>query len=184
MTKKHEQHNTQTLPESSRKCDDSVKNSNTGRITSSSFAIAWSIVLLVLFTFFHQYIAYYEPETIGGVSKWIRYPILTEAFFSWLPILVATLVLFIIGHIILIYFDKYLLQETVLTVLSLFVVVTVLSLLFIFPFDFTRIPHVEMASVLYPFTRIALIGAIVVLGVGTLVKLIKLIVGISMPKTS
>ena len=161
------------------KIDEPTKKSSNGRITSSSFVIAWSIVILVFLTFFNQYLAYYQPETIGGVSKWIRYPILTEAFVTWLPIPIATLILFVIGHILLICYAKYLLQETVLASLRLFLLATVLSLLLIFPFDFTAIPSADIASVLHMFTRLALIGIVVALGVGILVTLIKLIVTIS-----
>ncbi len=163
--------------------DGSFRNSNASRITSSSFAIAWSIIILVFFTFFNQYIAYYQPETIGGVSKWVRYPILTEAFGTWLPILVATLFLLVIGHIMLIYFEKHLLQETTLAVLNLFVIATVLSLLFIFPFDFAAIPNVETASILYMLAKVGLIGIVVALGIGTLVRLIRLIASMSLRKT-
>ncbi len=161
----------------------SFENSRTNRITSSSLAIVWSIIILVFVMFFRQWIAYYEPQVIDGVVKWIRYPILTEAFIIWLPILVATLILFVVGHIVLIYFEKYLVRETTRTILKLFVISTVLSLLFIFPFDFTAIPHIEMASVLYIFTRVALISIAVVVGVGTLIRLIKLIVNMSTRRT-
>ncbi len=164
------------------KADVSVKNSSTTRITSSSFAIAWSTIILVFVTFFNHYIAYYQPESIDGVSRWIRYPILTGAFTSWLPILVATLILFIIGHITVIYFGKYLIQETTLTVLNLFAIATALSLLFIFPFDFTGIPDVEIATVFHMFTKVAIIGIVVALGAGTLVRLIRLIANLSLHK--
>lgn len=162
------------------KVDGSFTNSNSSRVTSSSLIIAWSIILLVFFTFFNHYIAYYEPETIGGVSKWIRYPILTEAFSLWLPIFVATLIAFIIGHMSLIYFRKHLIQETIPGVLNLFVIATVLSLLFIFPFNFSAIPHTTIASTLYMFVRVALIGISVVLGIGTLVRFIRLIINLSL----
>jgi hypothetical protein len=163
--------------------DSSLKNKAVGRITSSSFAIAWSVIILVFFIFFNQYIAYYEPETIGGISKWTRYPILTEAFVTWLPILVATIIAFIIGHIILIYFDKYIVQETIPAVLNLLVMAAVLSLLFIFPFNFTAIPNTETASILNMFVRIALIGISFALGAGTFVRLIRLIVSLFMRRT-
>ena len=163
--------------------DGSAKNGNTSRTASSSLAIAWSIIILVFFVFFNQDIAYYQPETIDGISKWIRYPILTEAFVTWLPILIATLILFVIGHIILMYFDKHILQETTLTVLNLLVIATILSLLLIFPFDFTTIPNAELASILYMFAKASLIGIVVALGIGTLVRSIRLIATLSLRKT-
>ena len=191
-----DQHKTATLPKphphpveiSSRpiadSADDTLKNRNASSIAASSLAITWSVLCLIFFVFFRDYIAYYHYGTVDNVARWIRYPILTEAFVAWLPILVTTLILFIIGHIILIYFQKYLLQETVLTVLNLFVIAAVLSLLYIFPFDFTAIPDTAIASISYIFARVGLIGIVVALGVVTLVRLIKLMVNVTAPRTS
>jgi len=39
--------------------------SRSGRIVASAFAIAWSVVLLIFFNFFNQYVAYYQ---------WSHYP--------------------------------------------------------------------------------------------------------------
>ncbi|MFC2067615.1 hypothetical protein ACFLTP_01145 [Chloroflexota bacterium] len=164
------------------KAGSSFENNRTNRITSSSLAIVWSIIILVFVMFFSQYIAYYQPQAINGVVKWITYPILTEAFFSWLPILVTTLIFFVAGHIVLIYYKKYLVRESTLVILNLLVISTVLSLLYIFPFDFTTIPHVETASVLYISTKVALVSIVVIVGVGTLIRLIKLIVNMSLQR--
>jgi hypothetical protein len=162
--------------------DDYFKNTKAGRITSSSFAIAWSIVLLVFFALFNEYIAYYHLETVDSVSRWIRYPILTGDFNAWLPILMATLILSILGHIVLIIYDKYLLRETVVIVLNLFGIATVVALLSIFPFDFTVIPN-TISDILPIVITIALIGITVGLGIATLVKFIKLVVSVSMKRT-
>ena len=163
--------------------DDYFKNTKVGRITSSSFTITWSVVLLVFFTLFNQYIAYYQLETVDTVSSWIRYPILTGDFNAWLPILTVTLSLSILGHIVLIIFDKYLLRETVVIVLSLFGIATVVTLLSIFPFDFSVIPNPNIAEVLSIVITIALIGITIGLGIATLVRFIKLIVNVLMKKT-
>ena len=161
------------------KVDDSFNYTKGGRITSSSFAIAWSFVLLIFFNFFGKYIAYYQPETVGNVTTWIRYPILTEGFNAWLPVLTATLVFSIIGHIILIIFDRYLLRETTLIVLNLFGIAVVLTLLSIFPFDFSVIPNTNVAVILPIVTVIVLIGITVGLVIGTLVRFIKFIVNMA-----
>jgi len=161
------------------KAVDYFKNTKSGRITSSSLAIAWSFVLLIFFNFFNEYIAYYQYETVGSVARWVRYPILTGDFNAWLPILTTTLTLLITGHIILIILDKYILRETTLIVLNLFGIATVLTLLSIFPFDFRLIPNTIVTDISPIITAVVLIGITVGLAIGTLVSFIKLIVTVS-----
>jgi uncharacterized membrane protein len=158
---------------------DYFKTTRGGRITSSSFAIAWSFALLIFFNFFNQYIAYYQLEKIDDITKWVRYPILTGDFNLWLPFLTTALVLSIIGHIILIIFDKYLLRETTLIVLNLFGIAVVSALLSIFPFDFSLIPNTTVANSLPAIATIVLICIAVGLGIASLVRFIRLIVNVA-----
>ncbi len=153
-----------------------VKSARGWRITGSAFAIAWSIVLLIFFNFFHRYIAYYDSETIGGVTTWTRYPLFTEDINLWLPILTTALSLVIIGHIILIIFDRYTLREIVLIILNAFGLATVLTLLSVYPFDFSIIPNTTAADATYTGVRILLILISIGIGIGILVRSIKLII--------
>jgi uncharacterized membrane protein len=107
-----------------------------GRMVASAFAIAFSIALLIFFNFFHDYLAYYHLETIGNASVWIREPFVTSDFSLWLPIVNTALTLNIIGHVILLVIDKYILREGTLLVLDVFSLVSMAALLVIFPFDF------------------------------------------------
>jgi uncharacterized membrane protein len=150
-----------------------------GRITASSFAIAWSVVLLVFFNLFNQYIAYYHLEKVNDIAHWVRYPVLTADFSAWLPILSTVLVLSIVGHIILIIFDRYLLRAATRIVLNLFGVAVVASLLSIFPFDFTLIPSAVVASALPVIVTIILICIAVGMGIAALVSFIRLIVKVA-----
>ena len=149
-----------------------------GRITASAFAIAWSIALLIFFNFFNQYVAYYNSETVGGITTWIRYPFFTEDVNLWLPILTATLIITIIGHIILIILDKYILREMIHIVINVFSLWTVLNLLSVFPFDFSVLPSTSAADATYLGVRIFLIFISVVIGIALLVRVIKLIVNV------
>ena len=175
-----------SIPESDRqssgKANGPLKDKNTARITASSIAISWSIILLVLLIFFNKFIAYYQPESMDDVTRWVRYPILTEAFFSWLPIVIATLALYIAGHIILIYRENYVLQETILGILNLFAIAAIISLILIFPFDFSGLPSVDtaMTGILYLFVRVGLIGIAVIFAVGALVRFIRLIINLAL----
>jgi len=149
-----------------------------GRITASAFAIAWSIALLIFFNFFNQYVAYYHSETVGGITTWIRYPFFTEDINLWLPILTAALIISIIGHIILIIFDRYILREMIHIIINAFSLWTILTLLTVFPFDFSVIPNPAAADATYLGVRIFLIFISIGVGIAILVRVIKLIVNV------
>jgi len=150
----------------------------TGRITASAFAIAWSIALLIFFNFFNQYVAYYHSETVDGITTWTRYPFFTEDINLWLPILTATLIITIIGHIILIILDRYVLREMIHIVINAFSLWTVLTLLSVFPFDFSVIPSTTAADATYLSVRIFLLFISVAIGIAILVGVIRLIVNV------
>jgi uncharacterized membrane protein len=152
------------------------EGTRTGRITFSAFAIAWSVVLLIVFNFFYRYIAYYDGETVDGVTAWTRFPLFTQDIHLWLPILTLTLILTVIGHITLIIFDKYILRELTLMMLDIFGLATVLTLLLIFPFDFSVISDSTAADMTGVTVTVVLILIAVGMSVGVLVRLIKLIV--------
>jgi len=149
-----------------------------GRITASASAIAWSIVLLIFFNFFNQYVAYYHSETVDGITTWIRYPFFTENINLWLPILTTTLIITIAGHIIMIILDRYILREMINIVINAFALWTVLTLLSVFPFDFSVIPSTTAAEATYLGVKIFLILISVGVGIAILVGVIKLIVNI------
>jgi uncharacterized membrane protein len=149
-----------------------------GRITASAFAIAWSIALLIFFNFFNQYVAYYHSETVGGVTTWIRYPFFTEDINLWLPVLTATLIITIVGHIILIILDRYILREMIHIIINAFSLWTILTLLTVFPFDFSVIPSTSAADATHTGVSIFLIFISVVVGIALLVRVIKLIVNV------
>jgi len=157
-----------------KRLDNFFTNTRAGRVTSSSFVIAWSVILLVFFSFFHKYIAYYELDRVGNVTTWTRFAFLTNDYYTWLPILVTTLVLSIAGHILLIIYDRYWLRQIILIALNVLAIVTVVNLVTIFPFDFYVIPSITVADVVSIIVRIVLIAVAVGFGIGSLVMVIKL----------
>ncbi|MFC1992798.1 DUF4870 domain-containing protein [Chloroflexota bacterium] len=152
------------------------KGRRAGRIAESSFAIAWSIVAMVFFNFFHQYIAYYSSEKVGDVTIWTRQPFFTEDISLWLPILNLALIMTIVGNIILIIFDRYTLRETINIVLNAFSLASVVTLLTVYPFDFGVIPNATIADGVYIGVRVLLILVSIGIGIGMIVRFIKLIV--------
>ena len=153
-------------------------STRSGRIVASAFAVAWSIVLLIFFNFFNQYVAYYSSETVGGVTIWKRYPFFTGDVNLWLPILTTTLVVSIIGHTILIVRDRYILREVIHIVINAFALWTVATLLSIFPFDFSVIPNPTAVDATYLGVRVLLILISIGIGIAILVGVIKLIVNV------
>jgi hypothetical protein len=146
------------------------------RITTSSVIIACSIALLILFYMFRQYLAYFQVEQRNGVAEWVRYEIFTADFFQvWLPFLTATLILYIIGHIVAIVFDRYIVRQSITIGVNLLAIGTILYLLSLFPFDFASVPS-GGGLVLSIAIRIIIITILIILSLVTLVNFIKLIV--------
>lgn len=152
------------------KVDHYFKGTRGGRITGYSFAIMWSVILFVFFNFYNQYIAYYHYDGI-----WYRYPLLTESFSRWLPIVSVALVASMIGSILLIIYDGYFFRQIIRIVLNLFGLTAVISLLTVFPFDFTVFPR-DLTGILNPIVITVLILIIIGIAIETMVRLIKLIV--------
>ena len=165
--------------ESGKRTESFFRNTKSSRIASSSVTIAWSIALIIFFSFFHKYLAYYNPETVGGVVTWTRLPLLTSDYYAWLPILLSILFVSIASHIILIIYDNYFLRESIFMILNILGIVVVSALLSIFPFDFSVIPNSDVANFLPIIITIVLIAVAVGLGISTLVMFIKFLIKVA-----
>ncbi len=148
----------------------------TGRIAGYSASIFWNVVLLIFFSFFHQYIAWYHVEPDGSVT---RLSMLTGDYFTWLSILVTALVISVAANIIMIIYDRYWFREIIQIILTVIGVVVVANLVSIFPFDFSVIPNATAVDIVPVAVTIFLIIIAVGLGVGALVRFIKLIVSVA-----
>ena len=162
-----------------RKAVTSPEGTRAGRIASSIAAIVWSAIFLVFFNFFSDYLAIYSREVIDGVTRWNVYPLLTQDFSLVLPILNTTLILCIAGHIVSIVLDKYLWREITIIVLNALGMATVLTFLREFPLDFSVVPNASLATILPTVAIVILVIITVGLGIGALVRFIKLMVNIS-----
>jgi uncharacterized membrane protein len=148
----------------------------TGRLVSSAFSIAWSVALLIFFNFYNQYIAWYEPIHSGNTTRWQMHTLVTSDFNTWLPVVTAALMLSIIGHAVVITFDKYVFRQIVRTVLDVFGDISVITLLAIFPFNFSLLPSTTAADGVTLGLTIGLIFMAVCFGISALVNFIQLIV--------
>ncbi|MFC1979850.1 DUF4870 domain-containing protein [Chloroflexota bacterium] len=147
-----------------------------GRVTGYSASIFWNVVLLIFFSFFHQYIALYHVEPDSSVT---RLSLLTGDYFTWLPILVTALIVSIAANIIMIIYDRYWFREIIQIILTVIGVVVVANLVSIFPFNFSVIPNATTVDIVPVVVSIVLIIIAVGLGVGALVRFIKLIVSVA-----
>ena len=159
-----------------KRVEDYFTRTRAGRITGYSGLIFWNVVLLIFFSFFHQYIAWYHIEPDGGVT---RLSLLTNDYFIWLPILITALVISIAANIIMIIYDRYWFREIIQIILTVIGVVVVANLVSIFPFDFSVIPNATAVDIVPVVVTIVLIIIAVGLGVGALVRFIKLIVSVA-----
>jgi uncharacterized membrane protein len=166
----------QKTDKSGKRAEDSLARARAGRIAGYSASIIWSIVLLIFFSFFYQYIAWYQANPDGSIT---RLPMLTNDYFIWLPILVTVLVISIAANIIMIIYDKYWFRDIIQIVLLALDVVVVVNLVAIFPFDFSVIPNPVAADIVPVAVTIFLIIIAVGMGVWALVQFIKLIINVT-----
>jgi len=148
------------------------------RLISYNAAIVWNFLLLILFNFFREYIAYYHYETVEGVGQWIREPLLSAEFTAVLPILSIALILSIIGNGIMIVFDRYLLRQGISIILHVFSLAVVFSFLSVFPFNFDVVPFSNAAQILRIILTIVLVIAAIGLVVGIIVRIVRLVIAI------
>ena len=159
-----------------KKVETFFKEKRTGRITVSAFAIAWSIILLVVFNFLHQYIAYYTYNAATKTWAW-------ESFFAsdinqWLPIFNTALAISIIGYVVLIVASNNIIRESIHIIINGFGLASVITLLVVFPFDFDVIPNVTAAGWTTLGVRVFLAFLAVCFGIALLVRIIKLLINI------
>ncbi len=153
--------------------DDRSGSGRAGRAAGYGVTIVVNVILLVFFAFFHEYVAFYYSDSAGGIT---RMPILTDAYFAFLPILVTALVITIAAYIVLIAYDRYLLREIIQIALAAIGVAVVANLLAVFPFDFSGIPDSYVAGIMPSVVTIALVVVAVALGISALVRFVKLMV--------
>jgi len=136
------------------------------RITGSVIAIVWSIATLIFFNFFSDYIAFYHDG--------MREMLITSEFVKWLWIHNPLLILIVIGHSISLAFERYVLRESILILLSLLGVASTAVLLSLFPFDFSILPSADAVKWSELGLIIALILTIVMFSIDVINRSIKL----------
>ncbi len=167
-----------------RKIEEYFTKKRGGRIAASAFTIAFNIVLLIFFNYFYDYVAYYSSDKVDGVVTWTRTPFLTDDISLWLPVLTTALVVSIIGHSIMIIYDRYILREVLQLVIDAFSLASTITLVIVFPFDFYVIPNASIAEGVELGVTVMLICVCAGISIGILVRSIKFLVNLIKGVTS
>jgi hypothetical protein len=101
---------------------------------------------LVFFRYFYHYIAWPTRSPDGSVT-WV--PLLTDDYFRWLPLVVIASITVIVVQMVMIFYPRAWFRQAGWILFSLLGITMTLSLLVIFPFDFSVIPN-EYAARLAP----------------------------------
>ena len=151
---------------------ESSPRSRTGEIGSHISMIFVTVANLIFITFFHKYIAWYTIEPDGSVT---RLSMLTDDYFIWLPIPITASILVIVANTVMIIYDRYWFRQTAWIIFCIIGIAVVVSLVSIFPFDFSVIPNATAVDVVPIVVTVFLILMAVVYGVTALVLSVKLI---------
>ena len=143
----------------------------TGRISSDVFIILVTLGNLIFLTAFHKYIAWHVTAADGTVS---RLPMITEDYFTWLPIPVTASVAIIIANIAMIAWASEWFRQAAWIVFSIIGVSVTVSLVSIFPFDFSVIPNAAAVDAVPIWVRVFFILMAVFYGTTALIQTLKL----------
>jgi len=141
--------------------------------------VIWSLVFIIFFNFFSKYIAYYQYEKINGSLHWNVYPIITSDFSKLVPLITAGLSVILIGNIILLIFDRYVLLKIVEILCAIFSIAVLANIMLVFPFDFNIIPYDKLSQILPVILNIILGLIIFILVIMTIANFVKIVIKIA-----
>jgi hypothetical protein len=150
---------------------ESSSQSRCGDIASDVLIIFVTVAQLIFFTLFHEYIAWYTTGPDGGVT---RLSMLTDDYFNWLPFPVTASIIVVVASIVMIVYDRYWFRQTAWIVFCILGIAVVVSLVSIFPFDFSVIPNDTAVEVVPKVVTAFLILMALFYGVCALVLFVQL----------
>ena len=142
-----------------------------GDIASDLFIIFVTAAQLIFFTFFYEYIAWPVTEPDGTVT---RLSMLTDDYFTWLLFPITASIVVIVASIVMIIWDNYWFRQAAWILFCLMGIAVTVSLVSIFPFDFSVIPNATAAEVVPIAVRVFFILLAAFYGVAALVMLVRL----------
>ena len=150
---------------------ESSSESRCGDIASDISIIFVTVAQLIFFTFFHRYIAWYTTGPDGSVT---RLSMLTDDYFTWLPFPITASIVAIVAYTVMIFYDKHWFRMAAQIIVHFFGIAVAVSLVSIFPFDFSVIPNATAVDVVPIVVRAFFILLTAVYGVTALVLFVKL----------
>ena len=150
---------------------ESSPRSRTGEIGSHIFMVLVTVANLIFFTSFHKYIAWHTTEPDGSVT---RLSMLTSDYFTWLPIAITASIIAIVAYTAIIFYDNQQFRMTAEIIVIISGIAVAVSLVSIFPFDFSVIPNATAVDVVPIVVTVFFILLAVFYGVTALVMFVKL----------
>ena len=127
------------------------RRNQTGETSSHISIILVTLAQFIFFAFFHKYIAWPITGSDGNVT---RLSMLTDDYFTWLPIMITGSIIVVIASIVMIIHGGYRFQRIIQIGFNIIGIVISISLVSIFPFDFSVIPNETAADVVPTVVRI------------------------------
>ena len=142
-----------------------------GEVSSHISIILVTLAQLIFFTRFHKYIAWPTTEPDGSVT---RLSMLTDDYFTWLPIMITASIIVIIASIAMMIYNNYRFRKTTEISFNIIGIVVSVSLVSIFPFDFSVIPNAATADAVPIWVTVFFILLPVFYGITALIMFLKL----------
>jgi hypothetical protein len=131
-----------------------------------------TVAQLIFFTFFYEYIAWYTTAPDGSVT---RLSMLTDDYFTWLPFPIAASIVVIVAIPVTIIYNRYWFRQAAWILFCILGITVCISLLTIFPFDFSVIPNATAADVMPTVVRVFFVLLALFYGVTALVMFVQLV---------
>jgi len=144
---------------------------STGETSSYISIIFVTLAQLIFFAFFHKYIAWFTTKPDGSVT---RLSMLTDEYFTWLPILITASIIVIVASIVMIFYDEYRFRRTIQIIFNIIGIAVSVSLVTMFPFDFSVIPNATAVDVVPTVVTVFFILLAVFYGITALAMFVKL----------
>jgi hypothetical protein len=141
-----------------------------GEIASDLAIILVTVAQLIFFVSFHRYIAWPTTGADGNVA---RVSLLTDAYSAWLPFPIAASIIVVVATLIMIFYDLDWFRQIGWIAFSLCGIAVTISLLIIWPFDFSVIPNAKVAEILPTALTVLLICMAMFYAIAALVQTVR-----------
>jgi hypothetical protein len=133
---------------------DSSEEGRCGEVTGDLSIILITAAQLIFFWYFYEYIAWPTRAPDGSVT-W--FSLLTDDYFRWLPLVLVASITVIVVQTVMIFYNRSWFRQAGWILFSLLGITMTVSLLVVFPFDFSVIPNGNVARLAPTVVRIVLI---------------------------